>query len=30
MGWKFGPTRLGAALLEPAMLLRFARKRAAA
>jgi hypothetical protein len=30
MGWKFGPTRLGAALLEPSMLLRLMRKKVAA
>ena len=30
MGWKFGPTRLGAALLNPALLLRVARNRAEA
>lgn len=30
MGWKFGPTRLGAALLEPSMLLRLTKKKAAA
>jgi cytochrome c oxidase cbb3-type subunit 1 len=30
MGWKFGPTRLGAALLEPSMLLRLTRKKVAA
>ena len=30
MGWKFGPTRLGAALLNPALLLRVARNKAEA
>jgi cytochrome c oxidase cbb3-type subunit 1 len=30
MGWKFGPKRLGAALLEPSILLRALNKRAAA
>jgi len=30
MGWKFGPTRLGAALLNPMLLMRVARNRAEA